>query len=129
MSMRRFLLTCALVLFAALAANPAEADPVDDILAGFASSKYDEIEKTIGALAASGDASAPAILGALDAGALQVASDKKLYIKGDDGSLKEARSGADATGEMPPGLKPVKVNNRVPARDRSGHGTIDPPVP
>ncbi len=68
MSMRRFLLTCALVLFAALAANPAEADPVDDILAGFASSKYDEIEKTIGALAASGDASAPAILGALDAG-------------------------------------------------------------
>ena len=111
--MRRFLITCALVLFAALAANPAEADPVDDILAGFASSKYDEIEKTIGALAASGDASAPAILDALDAGELQVASDKKLYIKGKDGSLKEARSGADATGEMPPGLKPVKVNNRV----------------
>ena len=114
MSMRRFLLTCALVLFAALvAANPAAADPVDDILTGFASSKYDEIEKAIEGLAASGDASAPAILDALNAGTLQVAGDKKLYIKGDDGSLKAARSGANATGEMPPGLKPVKVNNRV----------------
>ncbi|WP_395014630.1 urea ABC transporter permease subunit UrtB [Dongia sp.] len=111
--MRRFLISCALLLFAALAASPAEADPVDDILAGFASSKYDEIEKAIAALAASGDASAPAILDALNEGALQVASDKQLYIKGDDGSPKAARSGADLTGEMPPGLKPVKVNNRV----------------
>src|SRR5205814_2147909 len=106
-SMRKFLLTCALVLFAALVANHAEADPVDDILAGFASSKYDEIEKTIEALAASGDPSAPAILNALNDGTLQIASDKELYIKGDDGSLKEARSGADATGEIPTGLKPV----------------------
>ena len=111
--MRKFLITCALVLFAALAANPAGADALDDILAGFASSKYDEIEKTIAALAASGDVSAPAILDALNAGSLQVAGDNKLYIKGDDGSLKEARSGAGAPGENPPGLKPVKVNNRV----------------
>jgi len=113
MGMRKFLLTCALVWFAALAANHAEADGVDDILAGFASSKYDEIDKTIGALAGSGDPSAPAILDALNAGELQIASDNKLYIKGDDGSFKEARSGADATGEIPAGLKPVKVNNRV----------------
>jgi urea transport system permease protein len=111
--MRKFLLTCALMWFAAVAADHAEADPVDDILAGFASSKYDEIERTIEALAVSGDAAAPAILDALNAGELQIASDQKLYIRVNSGGLKEARSGADATGEIPAGLKPVKVNNRV----------------
>jgi urea transport system permease protein len=110
MIMRQFLLT---FFFMLCAIGLARADAVDDILAGFASSKYDEIEKAIEALAKSGDASAPVILDALNAGTLQVAGDKKLYIKGDDGSLKEARSGANATGEMPPGMKPVKVNNRV----------------
>jgi urea transport system permease protein len=101
------------VLLAALAAGRAQADAVDDILAGFASSKYDEIEKTIGALAASGDPAAPAILDALNAGQLQVAGDKKVYIKGEDGSLKDARTGAAVTGDTPLGLKAVKVNNRV----------------
>jgi urea transport system permease protein len=75
MIMRKILLTLAVLLLAASAAHRAAADGVDDILAGFASSKYDEIEKTIGALAASGDASAPAILDALNAGALQIAAD------------------------------------------------------
>src|SRR4051812_45241266 len=101
MNMRKFLLARALVGFAASAANHAKADAVDYILTGFASSKYDEIEKTLDALAASGDPSAPVILDALNAGELQVASDSKLYIKGTDGSLREARRGADATGEIP----------------------------
>jgi urea transport system permease protein len=109
--MRKLLLIVAL-LIAGFAAR-AEADAVDDILAGFASSKYDEIEKTIAALAASGDASAPAILDALNEGQLQIASDKKLYIKAEDGSLTEARSGAAVGGDTPLGLKAVKVNNRV----------------
>ncbi|GAB2177230.1 urea ABC transporter permease subunit UrtB [Dongia sp. agr-C8] len=108
--MRKLLLILLLLLGAA---GRTEADTVDDILAGFASSKYDEIEKAIAALAASGDAAAPAILEALNAGSLQVAADKRVYIKGEDGSLKAARGGADMTGEMPPGLKPVKLNNRV----------------
>jgi urea transport system permease protein len=113
MNMRKILLTVALVLLAACAAGRAQADAVDDILAGFASSKYEDIEKTIGALAASGDAAAPTILDALNAGQLQVAGDKKVYIKGDDGSLKDARTGVAVTGDTPFGLKAVKVNNRV----------------
>jgi urea transport system permease protein len=113
MMMLKLLITCAFAVLAVVAAGRTEADPVDEILAGFASSKYDEIEKAIGALAASGEPSAPAILDALNTGELQIASDGKLYIKAADGSLKEARGGLDATGEVPPGLKPVKVNNRV----------------
>jgi urea transport system permease protein len=101
----------ALVLLCA--AVPSRADPVDDILAGFASTSYPDIEKTVGALAASGDAAAPGILDALNDALLEISPDKKLYIKAEDGSLKDARTGMAVAGDAPFGLKPVKVNNRV----------------
>jgi urea transport system permease protein len=106
-------LVLGLVILIIVSAASAMADPVDDALSGFSSGSYADIEKAISDLVVTGDAAAPAILDALNNGALQVAPDKKLYIQADDGSLKEARSGNPVSGEAPFGLKPVKVNNRV----------------
>ena len=95
-----------------LAPPPARADALDDALAGFAG-KYDDIEKSVEALVATGDAAAPRILQALADGRLLVAPDKSLYIKDTDGNLLAARSSEKLTGDVPPSLKSVKLNNKV----------------
>jgi urea transport system permease protein len=95
-----------------LAPPLARADALDDALAGFAG-KYDDIEKSVEALVATGDAAAPRILEALSDGRLLIAADKSLYVKDTSGDLLAARSGDKIAGDQPPGLKPVKLNNKV----------------
>ena len=90
----------------------ARGDSFDDagvLLAG----KYPEIEQGVALLAASGDPAAAAALQALGAGQLLIGPDKALFIERDDGTLVAARDGAQVEGDRPPGLKPVKVNNRI----------------
>ena len=105
---RHAALLALLVLLAALGqttrawANPADLTPL-------ASSDFNAVRDGVVALAASGDARAAAILGALQAGHLFVGPDRTLYIKQGDAVL-DAATGAPATaGE----LKRVRVNNNV----------------
>ncbi|MDQ0391871.1 urea ABC transporter permease subunit UrtB [Labrys monachus] len=77
-----------------------------------ATDKYDEIDAGVTALAASGDPQAPAIIAALADGKLSYdpATKGLYYLKGED--LIEGATGNKA-GAAPPGLKKVKLNNRV----------------
>jgi len=110
----RFILAMICLMTMALSwAAVARADQVDDALAGFASSAYADIEKSVQALAATGDAAAPRILAALNGGQLLIGEDRTLYIQDQAGNLILARSNQKVAGEAPADLKPVKVNNKV----------------
>ena len=92
----------------------ASAQSTDDLLAKFASTKFDDIEAGINGLATSGDARALPVLQALTDGRLLLAADKHAYIKAADGILIDAATGDPAPAEMTAaGLKPVRVNNRI----------------
>ena len=110
--MRRFLavIFCLLGLSAA-----ASAQSVDDLLAKFESTKFDDIEAAINGLAASGSPQAPAILEALTSGNLVFQpAQNKAYIKTADGGLLDAATGAVVPADAAvSGIKPVRVNNRI----------------
>lgn len=119
------------LLVSGLWSCPAQADAMDDTLSGFASTAYADIEKTVVALAASGDPSAAPILTALAAGRLMYAPDKALFIKTEDGAILAARSGQAVAGDAPADLKTVKVNNKVrraveAAMGQLTLGSVDP---
>ena len=104
------------VLFCLLALTvPASAQSVDDVLARFASTKFDDIEAGISGIAGSGSPQALPVLEALgDGRLLYQPADKKIYIKTADGGLLDAATGAAASADVSAGaLKPVRVNNRV----------------
>jgi urea transport system permease protein len=93
----------------------AAAQSIDDLLAKFASTKFDDIEAGITGLAASGNPHAIAILDALRAGDLLIQpTERRAYIKATDGSLLNAASGDTAPADLvAASLKPVRVNNRI----------------
>jgi hypothetical protein len=62
----------------------ASAQSTDDLLAKFASTKFDDIEAGINGLATSGDSRALPVLQALTDGRLLLAADKHAYIKAAD---------------------------------------------
>jgi urea transport system permease protein len=95
-----------------LATTPAKADGFDDA-AALLGGKYAEIEQGVAALAATGDPAAAGVLQALNDGRLLIGPDKALFIKAEDGALHAARSGEAVAGDTPPGLKAVKINNKV----------------
>jgi urea transport system permease protein len=104
------LLLCVLGLGgAALAA------PLDDTLARFGSTKFDDIEAAIDGLAASGEPRAASILEALAEGRLLVQpAERRVYVKEPSGGLVEAATGQAAPAEASAdALKPVRVNNRL----------------
>jgi urea transport system permease protein len=108
--MRRFL--AILVCLVGLSAT-ASAQSVDDLLAKFVSTKFDDIEAAINGLAASGSPQAPAILEALTNGDLLIQpAQRKAYIKA-DGGLLDAATGAAVPADSAAGSKPVRVNNRI----------------
>lgn len=110
--MRRLI---ALIACFCCVAAAASAAPLDEALPRFASTKFDDIEAGIAAVAASGQPQAAAILEALGDGRLLVRqTDKRVFIRESAGALIDAATGATA----PPNaatsnLKPVRVNNRV----------------
>ena len=110
--MRRLIVAFLLAL--SLAA-PAAAQPLDDIVANFASTKFDDIEAGIDGLVASGSPRATIILDALGAGAMLFRQGQsRVYIKAADGSLADAATGDAAPADVTTAsLKPVRVNNRI----------------
>ena len=96
-------------------AAPAAAQPLDDIVANFASTKFDDIEAGIDGLVASGSPRATVILDALGAGAMLFRQGQdRVYIKAADGSLVDAATGEAAPADVTAAsLKPVRVNNRI----------------
>lgn len=110
-------MTRILVLLACLLglAGTARAAPLDEALQRFASTKFDDIEAGIEAVAASGEPQAEAILEALSDGRLLVqAAQGRVFIREPGGALLEAATGAAAPPDLAASaLKPVRVNNRV----------------
>ncbi|MFO1039237.1 MAG: urea ABC transporter permease subunit UrtB [Geminicoccaceae bacterium] len=105
--MRPFLL----LLTFLLAALPAAAQsPLD----GFASGKFDDLEKAVQAVGASGVPTAEPLLRALADGKVKVrAADKAVFYEDASGALVDAATGQPATDADAAGLKAVKVNNRI----------------
>jgi urea transport system permease protein len=110
--MRRLL--AALFCLVALAA-PVAADTVDELLARFASTKFDDVEAGIAGIAVSGSPQATAILDALGAGNLLIQpAQRRAYIKTPDGGLLDAATGSLAPPDLiTASLKPIRVNNRI----------------
>ncbi len=90
------------------------AESFDDALAGFAADSYGDTEKAIEAAAASGNPRAAIVIGALQDGRLLFNPEtKKVYVKAESGTLLDAATGEQATGEKASDLKPVRINNRL----------------
>lgn len=106
------LLSIVLAGFLLLAAASARADEFDDA-AALLGGKYEEIERGVAAIAATGVPTAPAVLQAMRDGRLLLGADRALFIKAPDGTLHLARTGEAVAGEAPDGLKPIRINNRV----------------
>ena len=105
------------VLALLLACSPARAEAD---LSAFASSSFAEIERGVGALAASGDPRAGDILAALQAGKLVVGPERQLYIRTEDGTVSAATGQAAEA----PGARPVRVNNTVRQAVNAALGTV-----
>lgn len=116
--MRVVLRSCrALALaFAALLAaqiGMARAADADAALTKLASDSYADIEAGIGGLASSGAETGPLVLEALgDSRLLYRPADKAVFVKTKTDKILDARTGLEAA-EVPSGLKPVRINNRV----------------
>ena len=95
-------------------AGAASAEPIDEAMVGFASSRFDDVEAAIAALAASGSPRAVPTLEALAAGRLLVRrGDRRAWIETTGGGLESAATGDPAPPELAAALKPVRVNNRL----------------
>ncbi len=118
------LLRTALVALACLFAATALADPVDDALSRFAGGSFDETQRGIQELAATGHDTAADVIGALAAGNLLFrASDRAIFYRDGDGTIREARSGEPAE-VAAAALKPVRVNNRIRRAVESAMGAL-----
>jgi urea transport system permease protein len=95
--------------------GPVAAQSLDEALANFASTKFDDIEAGIAGVATSGSPRAAVIIEALGAGDLLVQpGQRRAYIKAADGSLVDAATGDAAPSDLAAAsLKPVRVNNRI----------------
>ena len=114
-----------LLLTHAAFCGPARAEGLADAVGGFAKDSYSETVAAIGAVAATGDERAAAIVQALKAGQLYFAkADGKVYIKDASGALSDAVTGEAVTGEAPLGLKKVRVNNLVRGTIEAALGSL-----
>jgi len=104
----RLLLTALLLL-----PSLARAEPADEALAAIGSSNFDETRRGVEQLAVSGNPRAADIIGALQASALFVRGDHRLFIKGADGAMREAETGKPAPDVAQSMLKPVRINNNI----------------
>ncbi|MBV9051477.1 MAG: urea ABC transporter permease subunit UrtB [Hyphomicrobiales bacterium] len=113
-----------LLLLLALISSGACAAERPQLLAGFASENFTEIDNAVVALAASGYEMAPALLSALaDRRLFYDPMDKHIFLKGENGKSIDALSGAELSA-LPAGLKPVRINNRVRATIDAALGSL-----
>jgi urea transport system permease protein len=102
----------AAVMLAAVMASPAQADRLDDALKRFAADSYAETFAAVDEISHSGAPNSAAILEALAEGRLFVAAEKAVIYKDAGGKVFDARTGRPVV-DMPQGLEPVRLNNRV----------------
>ena len=109
------LLSFGLLLAATVAAGAQGASQAyEAALAKFAEDSFDETDAAISGVAVSGNPLAERIITALQDGRLLFdAQDKKIYMREASGPLTDAATGKPVAGAAPPGLKPVRINNRL----------------
>src|SRR5262245_37655467 len=104
----------ALGLLALVTALPASAQRYEQALAGFAADAFGETDAAIAGVASSGHPLAAKIIAALQDGRLLFnPEDKKVYVREPGGHLLDAADGKTLAGASPPGLKVVRLNNRL----------------
>jgi urea transport system permease protein len=107
------ILALALLLAGACAAY-AQSQSYEQALEKFTADSYGDTDAAVAGVAASGNPLAAQVVEALQDGRLLFsAADKKVYIKKVPSGLIDAATGQAVSGGEPPGLSPVRVNNRV----------------
>jgi urea transport system permease protein len=102
-----------LVILMAVAGG-VRAGTLGEALPLFAADSFPKTEAAVGAVAASGDVNAQAVLLALQNGKLLLdKSTQTLFIKTDAGDLLDPATGAPFAGAAPDGLRPVRLNNKI----------------
>ena len=97
-----------------LAAAPAAAQGYEQALSGFAADSYSDTDAAISGVATSGNPLAVKVIEALQDGRLLFnPEDKKVYVREPSGRTLDAATGQPVAGTAPPGLKPVRLNNRL----------------
>jgi len=102
-----------LIALCATAAT-AQAQSYEQALEGFAADSFSATDAAIAGVAGSGHPLAAKVIGAIEDGRLLFdPEDRKVYLREPSGALVDAATGKAAAGETPPGLKPVRLNNRL----------------
>ena len=110
--LRALAVAVGLLLSAMAAAN---AQSLDEALAGFTADSFSDTETAINAAARSGNPRAAQVIGALQDGRLLFDPDaKKVYVKQTDERIADAATGQAAAGVTAANLRPVRLNNRLP---------------
>ncbi len=113
------------LLGGALAPSTVRADASDDVVAKFSTDRFPDTEKAIQDLAASGLATGPAMLDALNANQLYFdPASKGVYFTNAAGELIVARTGAKAEGVAQARLKKVRLNNSVRGAMQAAQGAL-----
>jgi urea transport system permease protein len=103
-----------LALTLLLTAQTVRAANLEEAIAHFTADDYSETDAGIGAVAASGDPRAAALIAALQDGRLLFSAEqKKVFYKDAGGKLFDAATGAAADAAPPPDLATVRINNRL----------------
>jgi len=106
-------LALALLLAGTFAAH-AQTQTYEQALEKFTADSYGDTDAAVAGVAASGNPLAAQVVEALQDGRLLFgAADKKVYIRRVPAGLVDAATGQAVSGGEPPGLSPVRVNNRV----------------
>jgi urea transport system permease protein len=115
---------CALVVLIAFA-PAANSQAFEAALAGFTTDSYNDTERAIAAVAASGHKLAAAVIEALQERRLTFSAQaKKVFIKDRSGTLLEAATGERLAGPEPADLAQVRVNNRIRRAIEAALGTL-----
>ncbi len=111
---RACLVALLLAFSLALGCATAHAASLDEALAHFTADDFSETITGMRDVAASGNPRAETIIRALQDGQLMFSVERKaVYIKDDAGQLTDAATGQPVTGEAPPDLDTVRLNNRL----------------
>ena len=98
----------------ALGGRLALAQGYEQAIAGFAADSFGDTDAAITGVAGSGHPLAAKVIGALQDGRLLFDPDaQRIYIREPSGTIVEAITGKAVAGDAPPGLKVVRLNNRL----------------
>ena len=108
-----------------LVSPSATAQTYEQALAGFAANSFGDTDAAIAAVTASGNPLAVTVIGALQDGRLLFnAEDKKIYVREASGKVLDAATGQPIAGDAPPGLKAVRLNNRLRRSIEAAMGSL-----